>query len=272
MLDPKRIGNFICEQRKNKGLTQKQLADKLFLTDKAVSKWENGECFPDITVIAELTKIFGCTADEILAGERTSPENRIQSGIERVAAKPGRAARIKSKINRHRKLFSVLLAAILVLIITIPILISVFCVKTYALGERIKTENSYFTVVSASYRKNYDSLTAGEGFLLLLIEIKMENRSKNPITVYQEDFIYSNKHTSEGKLIFINEYNENFCIIMVNIKPGQSRKGFLIYEVPEDVTYGKLVYFETVLPERMTGNASLEREKGKHYTIKLPQR
>ena len=53
-MDTVRFGKFIRDMRKEKGLTQKQLADRLYVSDKAVSKWENGACFPDIKVLDQL--------------------------------------------------------------------------------------------------------------------------------------------------------------------------------------------------------------------------
>lgn|GEM_PF-4010860 len=69
-MDNKKTGKFISELRKEKELTQKELADKLFVTDRAVSKWERGMGYPDITIIIELSKILGVSINEILYGER----------------------------------------------------------------------------------------------------------------------------------------------------------------------------------------------------------
>lgn len=53
-------GNFICEQRKKLGLTQKELAEKIGVTDKAVSKWENGRGFPDVSLLTPLAEVLYC--------------------------------------------------------------------------------------------------------------------------------------------------------------------------------------------------------------------
>lgn len=68
-MDSKKIGNFICERRKDLSLTQQQLADQLGVTNKAISKWETGEGYPDITTLLELSKTLCVTADELLNGE-----------------------------------------------------------------------------------------------------------------------------------------------------------------------------------------------------------
>lgn len=74
-MDLVKIGKYIAEKRKALGLTQKQLAEKLGMSDKSVSKWERGVCLPDVSVYLELCKILGITINEFLAGEDISEEN-----------------------------------------------------------------------------------------------------------------------------------------------------------------------------------------------------
>ena len=69
------IGKFIAACRKEKGLTQKQLAEKLNITDRAVSKWETGKSIPDAAIMLDLCKILGISANELLSGERIAMEN-----------------------------------------------------------------------------------------------------------------------------------------------------------------------------------------------------
>lgn len=64
-----KIGNFICELRKNKGLSQTELGNKLNVTNKAVSRWETGRGLPDSSLLLPLAKELGVTVDEILRGE-----------------------------------------------------------------------------------------------------------------------------------------------------------------------------------------------------------
>lgn len=66
----KSIGQFIAALRKANGMTQKQLAEKLNVSDKAVSRWERDESAPDLSLIPVIAEIFGVTSDEILRGER----------------------------------------------------------------------------------------------------------------------------------------------------------------------------------------------------------
>ncbi len=74
-MDLVKIGKYIAEKRKALGMTQKQLAEQLGMSDKSVSKWERGVCLPDVSVYLELCKILGITINEFLAGEDISEEN-----------------------------------------------------------------------------------------------------------------------------------------------------------------------------------------------------
>lgn len=69
------IGKFIANCRKEKGLTQAQLAEKLNITDRAVSKWETGKSLPDSSIMLELSNILGVTVNELLSGERIEMNN-----------------------------------------------------------------------------------------------------------------------------------------------------------------------------------------------------
>lgn len=69
------IGKFIAACRKEKGLTQMQLAEKLNITNRAVSKWETGKSMPDASLMLHLCDILGITANELLSGERIAMED-----------------------------------------------------------------------------------------------------------------------------------------------------------------------------------------------------
>ena len=77
-MDQLKIGKFIAECRKQKNLTQMQLAEKLGITDKAVSKWERGVAMPDTSIMLELCEILGISVNELLSGEKINMENDNQ--------------------------------------------------------------------------------------------------------------------------------------------------------------------------------------------------
>ena len=77
-MDQIKIGKFIAECRKNVNLTQAQLAEKLGITDKAISKWERGIAMPDSSIMLELCDILSISVNELLSGEKIDMENNEQ--------------------------------------------------------------------------------------------------------------------------------------------------------------------------------------------------
>lgn len=74
-MDQIKIGRFIAERRKMNGLTQMQLAEKLNITDRAVSKWETGKAMPDTSIMLELCDILKISVNDLLSGEVVSVDN-----------------------------------------------------------------------------------------------------------------------------------------------------------------------------------------------------
>ena len=77
-MDQLKIGKFIAECRKQKGLTQMQLSEKLGITDKAISKWERGISMPDASIMLEVCGILGISVNELLCGEKINMGNNDQ--------------------------------------------------------------------------------------------------------------------------------------------------------------------------------------------------
>ena len=77
-MDQIKIGRFIAERRKKASLTQMQLAEKLGITDKAVSKWERGIAMPDTSIMLKLCDILSISVNELLSGEKINMENNNQ--------------------------------------------------------------------------------------------------------------------------------------------------------------------------------------------------
>ena len=74
-MDQIKIAGFIASCRKEVNLTQKQLAERLGITVKAISKWENGVTMPDTSIMLELCDILGISVNELLSGEKMDMEN-----------------------------------------------------------------------------------------------------------------------------------------------------------------------------------------------------
>ena len=73
-MDQIKTGKFIAEERKNKKLTQRQLADILNISDKTISKWETGNGFPEISLLQPLCQALDISVNELLSGERLSED------------------------------------------------------------------------------------------------------------------------------------------------------------------------------------------------------
>ena len=77
-MDQVKIGRFIAECRKAKNMTQAELAEKLCITDRAISKWETGKGMPDTSIMLELCEQLGVSVNELLCGEKINMENNEQ--------------------------------------------------------------------------------------------------------------------------------------------------------------------------------------------------
>lgn len=78
-IDKKKLGAFILELRKEKGYTQKELAEQLYISDKAISKWEHGVSIPDTTLLIPLAELLGVTVTELLMYQRIEPAASINT-------------------------------------------------------------------------------------------------------------------------------------------------------------------------------------------------
>lgn len=121
-MDQIKIGKFIAECRKNVNLTQMQLAELLNITDRAVSKWENGKAMPDSSIMLELCNILKITVNDLLSGEKITVNDYNSTMEERLFEL------IKEKESSDRRLlaFEFVIGALSVLILFIPILIAYF--------------------------------------------------------------------------------------------------------------------------------------------------
>ena len=96
-MDENRTGQFIAELRKEKKITQKDLAAQLHITDKAVSKWERGLSYPDITLLTSIADILGVTTSELLNGQKseTTASKDIEKTIDNALAYAEKSAKRK---------------------------------------------------------------------------------------------------------------------------------------------------------------------------------
>lgn len=103
-MDKKLIGQKISSLRKEKGMTQKELAEKLCVTDKSVSKWETGVHFPDIAIMEQLACELGTTVSDLLGLEQATSDEVIKS-MTVVSEEEKQNIRKKIKIQSWRNIF-----------------------------------------------------------------------------------------------------------------------------------------------------------------------
>lgn len=121
-MDQIKIGKFISSLRKEKGYTQEQLAEKLNVSNKSISRWENGNTMPDLSLIPKLCEILGISINELLSGERIESDEYQKRFEENIIINMDL---LKKKISNFTKRF--MLGAIgifIVLIIGLIVLIS----------------------------------------------------------------------------------------------------------------------------------------------------
>jgi len=124
-----KFGQFIKEQRKSKALTQKELAKKLNISDKAVSKWEVGDSYPDISLLIPISGLFNITVDELLNCELNVQER-------------------KSEITKNLLIFNI--SANIVLIVVLIVLLFMTLIETNSQSSIsfVITDQKQFMVIS----------------------------------------------------------------------------------------------------------------------------
>lgn len=104
-MEKKTIGGFIAALRKANGMTQKDLAERLNVSDKTISRWERDDGAPDLAVIPVIAEIFDVTCDELLRGERKSPTERIEIPEDNETSPKGEKQRqrlLKSTLSQYK--------------------------------------------------------------------------------------------------------------------------------------------------------------------------
>ncbi len=131
-MDQIKIGKFIASLRRQAGLTQEALGEKIGVSNKTISRWENGNYMPDIEMLQLLSKEFDVNIHELLAGERISNEDFRQKADEQLieAAKNGvftfneRKAYFKKKWRKEHAALFVVLALIFIAACVLPFILN----------------------------------------------------------------------------------------------------------------------------------------------------
>ena len=121
-MDLVKIGKYVAGKRKELGLTQKQLAEKLGMSDKSVSKWERGICLPDVSVYEEYCALLGISINEFLAGEDIAQENIVKKSEDNLI-------QITTDSKHRQKKLKTVIAVLSVLVLATAMIVSVFLLR-----------------------------------------------------------------------------------------------------------------------------------------------
>ena len=149
-MDPLKTGSIICEARKKLNMTQKDLADKVYVSDKAVSKWERGICFPDISVLIPLTEVLGISLYDLLKGEKMNKKDLEETLKNTITYS-------NNEVKRKKKTYMLISVVSVLIVIMISTFIIVFNINHETSGTRDRDEIydiSYYTDYKTELVKN----------------------------------------------------------------------------------------------------------------------
>ena len=173
-MDLVKIGKYIAGKRKALGMTQKQLAEKLNMSDKSVSKWERGICLPDVSVYMELCEILGISINEFLAGEDIDAENVEKKSEDNIIQVT------KDSKNKQKNLKSILAVVTTFAVIMVLVLGVVFV-------HKVMQPKNYITAVdrTSAEMKTAELLSGADGAYLFNFYAKEEYKT---LTIYLSEY------------------------------------------------------------------------------------
>ncbi len=173
-MDLIKIGKYIAEKRKALGLTQKQLTEKLNMSDKSVSKWERGICLPDVSIYMELCSILRISINEFLAGKDIDAENVIEKSDSNLI-------QITKESKKKQKNLKTILAVVTVFAVIVSAILG-----TLFFHKLIQPKN-YITAVdqTSTEMKTAELLSGTDGAYLFHYFIKDEFKT---LTIYVSEY------------------------------------------------------------------------------------
>ena len=173
-MDLVKIGKYIAGKLKALGMTQKQLAEKLNMSDKSVSKWERGICLPDVSVYMELCEILGISINEFLAGEDIDAENVEKKSEDNIIQVT------KDSKKKQKNLKSILAVVTTFAVIMVLVLGAVFV-------HKVMQPKNYITAVdrTSAEMKTAELLSGADGAYLFNFYAKEEYKT---LTIYLSEY------------------------------------------------------------------------------------
>ena len=236
-MDNKKFGDFIKELRKEKQLTQKELGEKLNITDKAISKWERGLSFPDIAVLKDLAEFFEIDISELLNGERGKKqeidiEKAIQEAIENYK---NIEEKKKEKVQKVKKRIGVISIIIFVFALILQIVYLII----------FKRHNYEYVIDALEYIINQIMILSATSSIILLLKKKKINIiiyfMAVIFTIANIAFLCNNGLKNKSVVSFSNDFS-NELILKINndtgsIKLYRNAKLFIFAKENEQFDY-----------------------------------
>ena len=199
-MDPKKTGTIISDARKNMNMTQKELADKLYVSDKAVSKWERGLCFPDISVLIPLTEILNISLYDLLRGERMK-KSEVEETIKNTISYSN------SELKRNKKKYTIISSIIILGVVILSVLSLVFISKNNDIFGIVDRD----TIYDISYYSDYvTSIESKDSEKIELIIMKLPLSWRERTFVIEEDSIKINYDVSYNDVV--KAYNDEHYV------------------------------------------------------------
>ena len=203
-MNQEKIGKFIKDKRLELKMTQKDLADKLGISDRAISKWENGRGVPDVSLLSDLSKVLDVTINDLLSGEVVKKEEYQQKFEENIMNT------IDTKIKKENKILQLVLYCIFTLVFLLVMYVSIESIYMKS------TINSYPLI-----QKNYSD------------DIHANDNMYFERTVYSYGFyvkyFYKSKNTDKPMVVSNNIDENDFEIIR---KDFNLFNGQLFWSIP----------------------------------------
>lgn len=203
-MNQEKIGKFIKDKRLELKMTQKDLADKSGISDRAISKWENGRGVPDVSLLSDLSKVLDVTINDLLSGEVVKKEEYQQKFEENIMNT------IDTKIKKENKILKLVLYCIFTLVFLLVMYVSIESIYMKS------TINSYPLI-----QKNYSD------------DIHANDNMYFERTVYSYGFyvkyFYKSKNTDKPMVVSNNIDENDFEIIR---KDFNLFNGQLFWSIP----------------------------------------
>lgn len=215
-MDLIKIGKYIAFKRKEQGLTQKQLAEKLNMSDKSVSKWERGICLPDVSVYLELCKILDISINEFLAGEDIPKETIEQKAEENII-------QITKDNKNKQKYLKKIIRLLIVMLVVFIFITSIFI---------------------------YKKLTQPQNYIEPYLEKSTEMQTANMLSSHPGNillFHYNSKKNYDSLTMYLTQYqkgkkisDKEICTFYINPSQG-AKKGNIALTINQETSSMKII-------------------------------